>query len=141
MPALPIFNVADFQLRTVGLEKEHGPLRNLFRAKLPVAHKTTKAALLARPAVAPLPVMPPPKTPEQIAIETAHAEISRIKLVGVVRRDGRYQAFLVNDSQLFLAYAGETVGERFRVEGVTADEVLLRDPSTNVSGQIPISGK
>ncbi len=89
----------------------------------------------------PAPPGPPPKTPEQLAEEAARAELGQFKLVGVVFRRDKGQAFLVKGEQLYMVHAGEKVGERFRVEAIRADGVQLNDPATRVNGQIPVSGK
>jgi hypothetical protein len=89
----------------------------------------------------PPPPGPPPKTPEQIAEEAARAELGRIKVVGVVFRGEKWQAFLVKGDQLYMVHTGEKVGERFRVEAIRADSIQLLDPATRVAGQIPVSGR
>jgi Tfp pilus assembly protein PilP len=88
-----------------------------------------------------VPPAPPPKTPEQLAEEAARAELAQFRLVGVVLRGGRAQGFLMKGEQSFMVNAGDRAGDRFTVETVTAEGVLLKDPRTGVSGQIGVSGK
>ncbi|MGH8720990.1 MAG: hypothetical protein ACREU4_03330, partial [Burkholderiales bacterium] len=90
---------------------------------------------------APAPVGPPPKTPEQLAEEAARDELRQLKLVGVVFRGGKGQAFVVKGDQAYMVHAGEKVGERFRVEAIAPDGIQLLDPASRVNGQIPVSGK
>jgi Tfp pilus assembly protein PilP len=99
-----------------------------------------KAVVVAKPK-AQTPPPPPPKTPEQLEEEAARAELTQIKLVGVVFRGDKGQAFLVKGDQTYMVSVGEKVGDRFTVDAVTSDSVQLKDPRTSVSGQIPISGK
>ena len=37
--------------------------------------------------------------------------------------------------------AGDQAGDRFTVESITTEGVVLKDPRTGVSGQIAVSGK
>lgn len=128
------FQVEDFALR---LSQEVGnlnarPRRDLFRAKGAAVQPGVKKTNL--------PASPPPKTPEQLEEEAARAELAQLKLVGVVFRGERGQAFLTKGDQVYLAYPGDKVGDRFTVETVTNDAVQLKDSKTNVTGRIPISG-
>jgi hypothetical protein len=132
-----VFRPDDFRLKiesepATGLTSAS---RDLFRLRLPPPPPVKKVE------APPSPPPPPPKTPEQLAEEAAHAELALIQLVGVVFRGSKGQAFLVKGDQIFMANTGDRVGERFRVESITTDGVLLKDPVTQVSGQIPVSGK
>jgi hypothetical protein len=129
----------DFQLR-VGFATAESvrASRNLFqpwRAPLPPPVKKVEAP------PPPPPPGPPPKTPEELAEEAARAELGQIKLVGVVFRGEKGQAFLVKGEQLYMVHTGGKVGERFQVEAIRPDGIQLKDPATRVNGQIPVSGK
>lgn len=125
----------DFRLRLgMAVDETAGRVqRDLFHPKVEVVKKPV--------AVAAKPPEPPAKTPEELAQESARAELAQYKLVGVVFRNGKGQAFIVRGDQVYLVLPGEKVGERFTVEKIAADDVELRDPATNVSGKIPVSGK
>ncbi len=128
------FQIEDFELKTSQRveNKYAGPRRDLFQPKLaavPPGLKRTNG-----------PPAPPPKTPEQLEAEAARAELGQIKLVGVVFRGDRGQAFLTKGDQVYLAFPGDKVGERFTVESVATDIVQMKDSKTNVTGRIPISG-
>ena len=128
------FQIEDFSL---SLSQEVGklnarPRRDLFRAKVVAVQPGVKK--LNRPPA------PPPKTPEQMEEEAARAELAQLKLVGVVFRGERGQAFLTKGDQVYLASPGDKVGDRFTVETVTNDDVQLKDSKTNVTGKISISG-
>jgi len=142
------FRVDDFQLRVGLAAADAAPTtRNVFEPKLPpppppkkVEAKKVEAAAPPPPPPAPDPG-PPPKTAEQLAEEAAQAELKQIKLVGVVFRGEKGQAFLVKGDQLYMVNAGGKVGERFLVEAIRADSIQLKDPASRVLGQIPVSGK
>lgn len=106
------------------------PLRDLFQAK-------TEAS--SRPRVA-VRVLPPPKTPEQIAEELARAELARIKLLGVVFRGDQGEAFLLANGASVAARTGARVGNHFVIERITPEIVDVRDPDTQVSGQLQLTG-
>lgn len=94
----------------------------------------------AQPAAPALPPEPPPKTPEQLEAEAAQAELARIKLVGVIFRDAKPQAYFARDDRTYMVSLGETV-ERFTVTAITAESARLHDPRTQVGGLIPVLGK
>lgn len=127
------FQVEDFSLKipSGGDDKYARPRRDLFQPKAAIVPTNIKR--INNPA-------PPPKTPEQLEEEAARAELTQIKLVGVVFRGERGQAFLTKGDQVYLAFPGDKVGDRFAVETVTTDTVQLKDSKTNVTGRIPISG-
>ena len=87
------------------------------------------------------PPPPPPNTPEELAEEAARAELAQFRLVGIVLRAGRAQGFLMKGEQSFMVTAGDRAGDRFTVESITTEGVVLKDPRTWVSGQIAVSGK
>lgn len=129
------FRPEDFHLRVLAQAPEpaQGNPRDLFRPKLAIVKPVPKK-------VEEKPPEPPQKTPEQLEEEAARAELAKLKFVGVVFRDQKGQAFLVKDDQVYLAFVGDKVADRFVVEQIAADTVSLRDPKTNVSAQLPISG-
>ena len=128
------FQIQEFELKIPqGVEDKYTrPRRDLFQPKIVAIHPVSKKSNS--------PPVPPPKTPEQLEEETARAELAQIKLVGVVFRGDRGQAFLTKGDQVYLAFPGDKVGERFTVETVATDTVQLKDLRTNVTGRIPISG-
>lgn len=128
--------VEDFRIATAPAD---APLsapaaRDLFAPVVVVVKAPPKPKVIEPP-------QPPPKTPEQLAEEAARAELAQIKYVAFSLRAGRGQAFLIKGEQSYLVETGGKVAERFVVEQLTAESVRLRDPATNVAGQIGISGK
>ncbi|HLY95649.1 MAG: hypothetical protein ACM3W8_07410 [Sideroxydans sp.] len=83
----------------------------------------------------------PPKSPAQMEQEAARTELSRIRLLGVVVREGKAQAYLAQGGETYLAFKGDTVANRFVVESVEVDSVELSDSKVNIRGRIPISGR
>ena len=128
------FQPEDFRLKTGALPEGGAAVavRDLFQPKRPPPPPVKKVEA---------PPPPPPKTPEELAEEAARAELAQFRLAGIVIRAGRAQAFLVKGDQSFMVYAGDRAGDRFTVESVDSDNVMLKDPHTSVSGQIPVSGK
>jgi hypothetical protein len=138
------FRADDFQLRVGFVAPDAPPVaRNLFQPRLPPPPPPAKKVEAAAPPPPPPPppAGPPPKTAEELAEEAAQAELKQIKLVGVVFRGEKGQAFLVKGDQLYMVNAGGKVGERFLVEAIRADSIQLKDPASRVLGQIPVSGK
>lgn len=128
------FRPDDFRLK-IEVIPEAGtasPARDLFQAKRPPPPPVRSLAA---------PPPPPPKTPEELAAEAARAELAQFRLIGIVARGGRAQGFLMKGEQSFMVYAGDRAGDRFTVESITTEGVVLKDPRTGVSGQIAVSGK
>lgn len=103
-------------------------VRDLFRPKL--------AAVKRAPRV--VKKEPPPKTPEQLAEEQARAELAQMKLLGVVFRAGQGEAFLLSNGATVAAQTGSRIGDRFVVERITPESIEVRDPQTQVSGQLAL---
>lgn len=105
------------------------PIRDLFQAKIAVSN---------RPRLTPKP-QPPPKTPEQVAEELARAELTQIKLLGVVFRGAEGEAFLLANGASVTVRTGTRVGNHFVIERITPEVVDVRDPNTQVSGQLQMT--
>jgi hypothetical protein len=114
--------------------------RDLFRMRLPPPPPAPPPEPVAVKVIEP-PPGPPPKTPEQLAEEAARAELGQLRLVGVVFRGEKGQAFLVKGDQLYMVQTGGRVGDRFQVESIAPESIQLKDPATRVTGSIPVSGK
>lgn len=124
----------DFTIKVAGGDMAATPQRDLFRPKIVAAPKPPPVKKEEPPPE------PPPKTPEELEEEAARAELGQIKCVGVAFRHEKGQAFLMLGGQPHMASIGDKVGSRFVVEKITADGVHIRDPRTNVSAQLPVSG-
>ena len=126
------FRLGDFQMKVIEPGVNAPMKRDLFYPKyVPPPPK---------PAFKP-PPGPPPKTPEELAREAAKAELEQFKCMGILFRDGKGQAYLVKADQVFIAQLGEKVGNRFIVDKISSDAVVLWDPQTKVSAEISVSGK
>jgi hypothetical protein len=134
------FGPADFRLK-VGVASIAAGVaaRDIFQPKLPPPPPPPAPLKQVEVKVEPPPA--PVKTAQELAEEAARAEIGQIKLVGVAFRGGQAQAYLVKGEQAYLVQTGAKVGDRFRVEAISADGIQLLDPSTQVGGRIPVSGK
>lgn len=122
----------DLVLRAASVDAvSPAPLRDLFQMKVAVSNRPR---LAAKP-------QPPPKTPEQIAEELARAELAQFKLQGVVFRGGQGEALLLSNGASVTARTGARVGNHFVVERITPEIVDVRDPDTQVSGQLLLNGR
>lgn len=126
------YRTKDFEIRAVSATLSEKSERDLFRPKV---------VIVQQPKMPPKPPEPPPKTQEELAREAAQAELLRIRCVAVSQRGTRLQAFLNIGDQNQLVNPGDQVGGRFVVDKITSEGVYLRDPVTEVAGQINISAK
>lgn len=133
--ASAMFHLEDFEVKALPAESRRPMLRDIFHPKRAVVAKPVAKVI---PDSAPV---PPVKPPEVLAHEAAQTEFSQIRCVGISVRDKRAQAYLLDGGDPFLVSAGDKVGNRFIVEKIVPDGVVLRDPDTGVSGQIAVSGK
>lgn len=144
------FQVSDFQIKDLNLPAEQdGEIgRDLFypvfeEESEPVKDKTSIAAdnenfkQITNADISP-PI--PQKTPEQLEEEIARSDLANFKYVGSIWRGGQGQALLLNTDKRYFVFSGDKAGSRFVVERITTDAVSLRDPATNVTAQILISG-
>lgn len=135
-------------LRLIAARRDDGAARqadrNLFqvRAATPGVRPSTPVRVVAEApsAVVPEPG-PPPKSAEQLAEETGHAELNQFRLVGVVFRANRGEAYLVKGDQIHLARRGDRVGERFTVESIDTETVVLKDSRSPLRGTLKVAGK
>ncbi len=112
-----------------------GPMhRDIFQTRAREERPATLQKTVASPAE-------PRKSAAQMEEEAARAELAKIRLLGVVVREGKAQAYLAQGAETYLAFEGDTVGGRFVVESVAVDSVELKDRMLNIRGRVPISGR
>lgn len=92
------------------------------------------------PVSLPVEAAPPPRTAEEIEAEVVQLELGQIKLVGVIVRDAKPQAYFAHGDRTYLVSVGDAVG-RFAVAAISAESAKLRDPATGQSRVIPVLGK
>lgn len=121
-------------------EKYPGVLRDIFRMENPAP----KVKPLPKPAivVAPTPTMPPVpvKTPEQIAEETARADLFRFRFLGYLTEKDN-TLFLSKDGELFMVKSGDMLLKSYKVKESTKDYVILYDTITRVEVRVDLSGE
>lgn len=129
------FNIEDFEVNVIGQNMIAPMARDLFQVKKVVKEKSpmiVKAAPVSLTQV---------KTPEEALKENSEIEFSKIHCVGVSIRNQRIHAYIISGGEPLLISKGDKVGNRFIVENIAFDGVILRDPETGVGGLIAISGK
>lgn len=128
------------ELRLIAARRDDGAARqadrNLFqvRATTPAIRPSTPVRVAVAPG-------PRPKSAEQLVEETGHAELTQFRLVGVVFRANRGEAYLVKGDQIHLARRGDRVGERFTVESIDTETVVLKDSRSPLRGTLKVAGK
>lgn len=129
-----VFLPEDFRLHA-DLPAAAEPRRNLFQPKSGAHRMTTTQNRQAMVAAQ------PKAQPGQIEAEAAGIGLGKLKLLGVVFRAGKGQAYLAMEKENVISFAGDTVFGQFVVEKVDVDSVELRDLKNNTSRRIPVSGK
>lgn len=125
----------DFRLH-VDLPATGEPQRNLFlpqgAPRIITAH--------AKPARVKA-VTQTPATLEKNEADLAVDRLAKLKLLGVVFRGSKGQAYLGQDKESVIAFAGDTVFGQFVISKIFVDAVELKDLKTNTIRRIPVSGK
>lgn len=132
-----VFLPEDFRVR-VNFPAAGETRRNLFQ---PMGAAPTMPLAHARQAVAKAVPPPPPADPAQVEAEAARSRLGKLKLLGVVFRVGKGQAYLSQGRESVIALVGDTVFGQFVIDKVTVEAVELRDLKTNTNRRIPVSGK
>lgn len=147
-PGTTVTRASDLALTTSTREAPGatGKSRDLFRwraASQPAVRPVAATRPLPVVPVAALPpeAGPPPKTAQQLAEEAAQADLAQFRLAGVVVRNNRSEAYLIKGEQIHLVRRGDRVGDRFTVEALDADRIVLADPATHVRGTLQVAGK
>lgn len=130
----------DFRLRVATGSGQDGPHRDLFQQATSVAVRKPSPVAMVQPhvirATATSVAQVPPDPPEAQAPGSA-----RLKLLGVVFRDGKGQAYLAADKENVIAMSGDVVLGRYVVDRIAVDAVDLRDSKTNITTRVPVSGR
>lgn len=125
----------NFRLR-VDLPTVGEPQRNLFQT-LGAPRMITPHAKQARVKA----VTQSPLTLEKNEADLALDRLARLRLLGVVFRGSKGQAYLGQDKESVIAFAGDTVFGQFVIGKISVDAVELKDLKTNTIRRIPVSGK
>ncbi len=99
----------------------------------------------AGPPTRPVPAVaaPQPVAAAAVAPEAppADASLGRIRLLGVVLREGQPQAYLALERHSLIARQGEAVFGRYVVERIGVDGVEMRELATQGRRSIPVLGR
>lgn len=74
-------------------------------------------------------------------VEAQAEMLDNVRLLGVVFRAGKAQAYIGLDKESVIAQAGDTVLGRFVVDKIEVEAVELRDIRDNTKRRVPVSGK
>lgn len=129
------FQPEDFRLR-VNSPVAAEPYRDLFQ---PSGSSSVQHASHNKPAKAKA-VIPATK-PAANDADVIDNGLGKLKLLGVVFRAGKGQAYLAQDKVSVIAFVGDTVFGNYAVDKVTVDAVELRDLKYNTTRRIPVSGR
>ena len=123
------------------VEKYPGVARDLFRMGGTGGPVKKKPALITMPvATVTIPTSTiPVKTPEEIAAETARADLSRFRFLGYLT-DKDSSLFLSKDGELFIVKSGDTMLKRYQVKAAGKDHVVLFDTITKVEVRVELTG-
>ncbi len=131
------FEARDFELRA-NVPAPAEPRRNLFAPQaamqVPAMSRAAQRSASVRTQAAPPPV------PSEASSATGGG-LERLRLLGVVFREGRGQAYLALDKTSVIAQGGDTVFGRYAVDRIGVDAVELRDLNTHNTRKIPVSGR
>jgi hypothetical protein len=93
---------------------------------------------------------PPPPPPPQQTVAAApqppppdpfQEEAKQLRFVGFVEGGDKAMAFIIRGSEIFTVEVGSTFLERFRVQAVTEDDVLLSSVSGDKQVRLPLAGE
>jgi len=131
----PQSEIAELTLRVADADTASKPMRrDLFYRTAPEPN-VTNANPVRRPVVPPTPV----KSAEELALESAQAEFAGIRVIGIVFRNGRGQAYLEAAGKSELVGVGDTFGS-FKVTAIRQDAVELSGTDTSAGGRIALAG-
>ncbi len=84
------------------------------------------------PGAVPAAVAPPPPDPFQ-------EEAKQLRYVGYVEEGPRMMAFIIRGPEVYTVEAGATISERFRVQTITEEAVLISSPTGDKQARLPLA--
>jgi hypothetical protein len=94
---------------------------------------------------------PPPPSPVQVAVAPPAAppappppdpfqeEAKRLRYVGYLQAGEKAMAFVTQGSQVYTVEVGSTISERFRVQAITEDAVVLSSVAGDKQARLPLT--
>lgn len=129
-----VYSVTDFRLKAAVAPAESVATmrRDIFRSSARQESQVSDKARTRKEQV---------KLPESVTTSSEQNEIALIRLLGVVVREGRPQAYLAYGGSTYLVYEQDMVANRFYVARVAVDTVEMLDQKLNIRKTIPLSGR
>lgn len=109
--------------------------RDIFRVENPAARPKSK------PTVS-VPSSPPPvpeRTPEELAADSARADLSKFRFLGYLTEKDS-SLFLSKDDELFVVKKGDAIQKSYKVKEAKNDFVILLDTATGVEVRVELPG-
>lgn len=110
--------------------------RDLFYKKVPKPVRPKPGPKIVRPVIS-----QPVITPEQQRLQTAQTMLAQYKLVGVVLRNGMWQAFVTRGEESYTLSKGDRVSQRFMVKEISEHALVLQDTQTEAQVRLALSGE
>ena len=106
--------------------------RNIFTEK----RRPIKKLVLKKPK--PKPVVKPPPVPsaEELLAQSIKLQLAQYKLMGIIFRGGRPQAFLINGSKTYTVYIGDLIDGKYKIKNISEKDLVLIEENTNISRRI-----
>ncbi len=121
------------------VERYPGMQRDLFRLSTPKPRPVVKPQPVT-PVTVPTVTGPPPKSPEEIAADTARADLSQFRFLGYLAGEKDSSLFLSKGGELFIAKSGDTVLKSYKIKSAGKDHVILYDTATKVEVRVELTG-
>lgn len=118
-----------------------GVRRDLFQMGVSSATRTKPVTRPVPTVTLPTVTVPPVpvKSPEEIAADSARADLSRFRFLGYLT-DRDSSLFLSKDGELFIVKSGDTVLKNYRIKDSGKDFVVLQDTVTKVEVRVELTG-
>lgn len=115
-------------------KKKEGVQRNIFTEK----KRPIKKVVLKKPKPKPVVKLPPSPSAEELLVRSIKLQLAQYKLMGIIFRGGRPQAFLINSSKTYTVYIGDLIDGKYKIKNITERDLVLIEENTNISRRITL---